>query len=153
MIEVVRMLDLVSYRRDTAAAALAAEFGWREYGGKHHESVFTRFYQDAILPTKFGIDKRKVHLSDLIRNGEISRETALETISRPSYELDDLRNESEYVRKKLGFTEEEWQAIMEAPPRSHAAFATDRRYAGPARLALRIGRAMRGAVRRLPVHA
>jgi hypothetical protein len=74
-------------------------------------------------------------------------------ISRPFYEPDELRNESEYVRKKLGFTEEEWQSIMDAPPRSHAEFATDRRFAGPAQLAVRIGRAMRGAIQRLPVHA
>jgi hypothetical protein len=147
------MLDLVPYRRDTAATTLATEFGWRDYGGKHHESVFTRFYQDAILPTKFGIDKRKVHLSDRIRNGEISRDDALEMISLPFYDSDDLRNESEYVRKKLGFTEAEWQTIMDATPRSHADFATDRRYAGPAKLALRMGRVMRGAIRRRPAHA
>jgi N-acetyl sugar amidotransferase len=152
-IEIVRMLDLVPYRRDIAAAELAAEFGWRDYGGKHHESVFTRFYQDAILPTKFGIDKRKVHLSDRIRNGELSREEALESISQPFYEPDDLRNESEYVRKKLGFTESEWQTILDAPPRSHADFATDRRYAAPATLALRMGRVMRGAIMRRPAHA
>jgi N-acetyl sugar amidotransferase len=152
-IEIVRMLDLVSYRRDEAAATLAKEFGWREYGGKHHESVFTRFYQDAILPTKFGIDKRKVHLSDLIRNGEITRDDAITTLSRPSYDPDQLRTESEYVRKKLGFSETEWQAIMEAPPRSHAEFASDRKYTGPIRLALRFGRAMRGAIAGSPARA
>lgn len=149
-IDMVKMLDLVPYRRDEAAKALADEFGWREYGGKHHESIFTRFYQDAILPTKFGIDKRRVHLSDLIRNGELTREAALDAVSGPSYEPEQLRTESEYVRKKLGFTEAEWQAIMGAPPRSHAEFATDRRFAGPAKLALRMGRAIRGAIVRRP---
>ena len=77
-IEIVRMLDLVAYRRDEATATLAREYGWREYGGKHHESVFTRFYQNAILPAKFGVDKRRVHLSDLVRNGELTREAAIE---------------------------------------------------------------------------
>jgi N-acetyl sugar amidotransferase len=147
-VEIIQMLNLVSYRRDAAAAALSQEFGWREYGGKHHESVFTRFYQDAILPTKFGVDKRRVHLSDRIRNGELTRDHALEQLSLPSYEADQLRTESEYVRKKLGFTEAEWQTIMAAPPRSHAEFATDRRYAGPALLAFRAGRVLRDGLKR-----
>ena len=54
------------------------EYGWKYYGGKHYESVFTKFYQAYILPNKFGIDKRRVHLSSLIRNNEISRAEALE---------------------------------------------------------------------------
>ena len=120
-IRVVPLLDLVPYRRDEAAATLAREFGWREYGGKHHESLFTKFYQGAILPTKFGIDKRRVHLSDRLRNGELTRAEALAAARRcRSTSADELRVESDYVRKKLGFDEAEWAAIMAAPPRSHA---------------------------------
>jgi N-acetyl sugar amidotransferase len=130
-IDFVELLNLVPYRRDEAAATLAKEFGWREYGGKHHESVFTKFYQGAILPTKFGVDKRKVHLSDRLRNGELTRDQALELLSRPLYEPDELRAESQYVRKKLGFDEGEWQAMMEAPPRPHANFASDQRIVRP----------------------
>jgi N-acetyl sugar amidotransferase len=122
----VPLLNLVPYRRDEAVATLARETEWRDYGGKHHESVFTRFYQGVILPQKFGVDKRRVHLSDRIRNGELSREDAIEALSVPPYEPDELRVESEYVRKKLGFDEGEWKAIIEAPPRSHRDYATDR---------------------------
>ncbi len=125
--ETVELLNLVSYRRDDAAATLAREFGWRDYGGKHHESLFTKFYQGAILPRKFGIDKRRAHLSDLIRNGEITRGDALSIVAEPQYEPDEFRAESEYVRKKLGFTDGEWEAIMTAPPRRHDDFATERR--------------------------
>jgi N-acetyl sugar amidotransferase len=126
-VDVVELLNLVSYRRDQAAATLTREFGWRDYGGKHHESLFTKFYQGAILPRKFGIDKRRAHLSDLIRNGEITRADALATVAQPAYEPDEYRSESEYVRKKLGFSEAEWEAIMVAPPRRHDEFATERR--------------------------
>jgi N-acetyl sugar amidotransferase len=125
-VEVVELLNLMSYRRDEAVATLAREFGWRDYGGKHHESLFTKFYQGAILPRKFGIDKRRVHLSDLIRNGEMTRPDALAIVAEPPYEPDEYRVESEYVRKKLGFSDEEWERIMAAPPRSHADFATER---------------------------
>jgi N-acetyl sugar amidotransferase len=147
-IDFVELLNLVSYRRDEAAATLAREFGWREYGGKHHESLFTKFYQGAILPTKFGIDKRKVHLSDRLRNGELTRDQALDSLSRPLYEPEELRVESEYVRKKLGFDESEWQAIMDAPPRSHAEFASDRRIIAPAVRLLAAGRRVRALVSR-----
>jgi N-acetyl sugar amidotransferase len=145
-LRIVPLLDFVAYRRDEAAVTLAREVGWREYGGKHHESVFTRFYQGAILPTKFGIDKRRVHLSDRLRNGELTREQALAAIAEPHYAPDDLRTEGEYVRKKLGFDEAEWAAIMAAPPRSHTEFASDRRRAALVAFPFRAGRRIRRSI-------
>jgi N-acetyl sugar amidotransferase len=147
-VRTVSLLNYVNYRRDEAAATLAREFGWRDYGGKHHESLFTKFYQGAILPRKFGIDKRRVHLSDRIRNGELTRDAALAVLAQPLYDADELRVESEYVRKKLGFSVEEWEAIMAAPPRSHREFASDRRYARPFQLVLGAGRRLQRVIRR-----
>ena len=151
-VQTVRLLNLVNYRRDQAAAALARQFGWRDYGGKHHESVFTKFYQGAILPRKFGIDKRRVHLSDRIRNGELARDEALAIVSQPLYQPDELRMESDYVRKKLGFDAAEWDAIMAAPPRSHRDFASDRQFAGPVLLAFRLFRGARRLVKSQSSH-
>jgi N-acetyl sugar amidotransferase len=142
-LEKVQLLNLVNYRRDEAAATLKRELGWREYGGKHHESAFTKFYQGAILPRKFGIDKRRAHLSDRIRNGELTRAEALAEVARPPYEPDELRVESEYVRKKLGFDEAEWESIMAAQPRSHLEYASDRRLTDPAVQLLRAARRAR----------
>lgn len=127
-LKVVEPLNLVRYRRDEASETLTRLYGWREYGGKHHESLFTKFYQGYILPTKFGVDKRRVHLSDLIRNGELTRAQALAEIESPPYAPAELVREREYVIKKLGFSDEEFAAIMVAPPRSHADFASDRRW-------------------------
>ena len=56
-------LDLINYKKDQAMETLKSEYGWEYYGGKHYESVFTKFYQAHYLPTKFGIDKRRAHLS------------------------------------------------------------------------------------------
>jgi N-acetyl sugar amidotransferase len=142
-LEKVQLLNLVNYRRDEAAATLKRELGWREYGGKHHESAFTKFYQGAILPRKFGIDKRRAHLSDRIRNEELTRDDALAEVAHPPYGPDELRVESEYVRKKLGFDEAEWEAIMASPPRSHREFASDRRLTDPAVWLLRGARRTR----------
>src|SRR5207249_3790207 len=79
-LKVIRPLNLINYRRDVAVKELKSAVGWREYGAKHGESLITRFYQDYILPTKFGVDKRRAHLSDQVRNGEITRAAALEAI-------------------------------------------------------------------------
>ena len=149
-IRVVPLLNFVPYRRDEAAATLVRELGWREYGGKHHESLFTKFYQGAILPTKFGIDKRRAHLSDRLRNGELTRAEAVEQLSLPLYDADELRVESDYVRKKLGYDEAEWTAILAAPPRSHAEFASDRNVVGPI---LAVARPLRTLRRRMRARA
>jgi N-acetyl sugar amidotransferase len=148
-VRTVRLLNLVNYRRDDAAATLAREFGWREYGGKHHESAFTKFYQGAILPRKFGIDKRRVHLSDQVRNGELTRGDALAIVAEPLYFPEELRAESEYVRKKLGFDEAEWDAIMAAPPKSHLDYASDLRPSSPVLRLYRALQPLRGVIERV----
>ncbi len=121
----VEILDLVNFRKNDAMAELKQETGWQYYGGKHYESTFTKFYQTYILPQKFNIDKRKVHLSALIRNHEIDREEALSELSEPLYELDELRRDKAYVLKKLGFTEDEFDAIMKQSPVRHDFYKSD----------------------------
>lgn len=121
----VEMLDAANFRKDTAMATLAQNTGWRYYGGKHYESTFTKFYQAHILPLKFGIDKRKAHLSALVRNGEITRAQAMEELGKPLYDPEMLRRDKAYVLKKLGFTEPEFDHIMAQPPLSHRAYGTD----------------------------
>ena len=104
---------------------IAAEFGWRDYGGKHHESVFTRFYQGYILPTKFNIDKRKAHLSNLIFSGQLSREAALEELSEPPYSESSQAEDKRYVAKKLGFSDDEFEEVLTQPNVDHEYYGTD----------------------------
>jgi len=123
--EFVEILDLVNFRKTEAMATLSEKTGWRYYGGKHYESVFTKFYQAHILPHKFGIDKRKVHLSALVRNGEMTREEAVAELAKPLYEADELRRDKAYVLKKLGFSDAEFEALMAEPPVAHDAYPSD----------------------------
>ena len=132
MIRDLRILDLVPYSKTAAKQLLMDEFGWKDYGGKHYESVFTRFYQGYILPTKYGVDKRKAHLSNLILNGEITREQAVAELALPTDDPDRQQSDKRYVAKKLGWTEAEFDAVLAAPPRRHEEFGTD---AAQARLA------------------
>lgn len=109
------LLDLVDYSSTAARRELQSEFGWQSYGAKHHESLYTRFYQGYILPRKFGFDKRKCHLSSLICAGETTREAALAKLEEPTYPLDEQERDRTYVIKKLGLSESEFDAIMAAP--------------------------------------
>lgn len=124
-IEDIRVLELVPYSKTAAKALLMKDFGWQDYGGKHYESVFTRFYQGYILPTKFGVDKRKAHLSNLILNGEITRDEALAELALPTDDPVRQKADKRYVAKKLGWTEAEFDAVLAAPPRRHEEFGTE----------------------------
>lgn len=124
----VEPLNNIHYRKSDARRLLETDFGWRYYGGKHYESVFTKFYQAYVLPVKFGIDKRRSHLSSLIRNGELTREEALAELDTPAYDPEELRIERQYVLKKLDFSETEFEEIMNAPVRSHADYPSDADY-------------------------
>lgn len=121
--ERLNLLEFIDYDKNKAKDIIKSEFGWKDYGGKHYESIFTRFYQGYVLKEKFGYDKRKAHLSNLICSGQITREEALQEIKKPPYESDELLKEDrEYVIKKLGLDEEEFVKIMKSVPVSHLAY-------------------------------
>lgn len=122
----VPLLNYVPYDQAETVRTLEGEFGWRSYGGKHCESIFTKFYQAYILPVKFHVDKRKAHLSSLICSGQLSREEALARLATPVYKPGELEVECAYVLKKLGLTPAEFEAIMARPIVPHSAFATEK---------------------------
>jgi N-acetyl sugar amidotransferase len=115
-------IDWAPYNKIKIKEIIAKEIGWQDYGGKHHESLFTKFYQNYILPTKFKIDKRKAHLSNLICSGQITKIEALEELEKPIYNPQELIRDKEYVVKKLGFSIDEFDLLMSEPPRSHTDF-------------------------------
>jgi hypothetical protein len=94
---------------------LQEELGWVYYGGKHYESVYTRFYQGYVLPIKFNVDKRRGHLSDLILSGQISRQQALAEIEKPGYDKELLSQDFYFVRKKFELDEKEFKCLMDLP--------------------------------------
>jgi hypothetical protein len=101
---------------------LENELNWRNYGNKHDESVFTKFYQDVILPRKFNVDKRKAHLSSLICSGQITREEALFELSKPIISEQEFVRTLEYFLKKLELSYGDYQEIMMNKPKDHWEF-------------------------------
>jgi hypothetical protein len=123
-IQIIRILNYVSYNKQGAIDVLENELGWRYYGGKHYESIYTRFFQGYFLPRKFNIDKRRAHLSTLICSRQVTREEALEEMKNPPYTGYMLEEDMEYVLKKLELTENEFQQIMSLPVKTHRDYAT-----------------------------
>ena len=55
-LKTIDILNYIPYDKASAKNLIQEEYNWKDYGGKHHESIFTRFYQSYILPYKFGVD-------------------------------------------------------------------------------------------------
>lgn len=136
-LEIVSILDYVDYQKRDAMQTIQNSLGWVYYGGKHYESIYTRFFQSYVLPRKFNIDKRRAHYSNLVLAGQMSREDALRAMSEPVYHDQGLKEDLTYVIKKLGLTEREFDAIMSLPaktfldyPNSYGRIETAKRLIG-----------------------
>ncbi|EKQ1107102.1 N-acetyl sugar amidotransferase [Pseudomonas aeruginosa] len=111
--QVIRPLNLLPYVKKDAEETLQRLYGWQSFQHKHHESRFTRFYEDYWLPRKFGYEKRRAHFSSLIMTGQMTREEALERISKPEMDENFLHSEFEYVANKLDLSIEDLQFIFD----------------------------------------
>lgn len=118
-IRILYPLNLVPYEKEQARATLQEHCQWLDYGGKHHESRYTRFVQSYIQPVKFGIDYRRAALSTDICRGRISRAEALAELHKPPYNPETLSDDKAYVAKKFGLSMEEFEAILQRPRRSY----------------------------------
>lgn len=117
-IRIVGILNYINYSKDEAVETLKNELGWRSYSGKHHESVYTRFFQGYFLPKKFNIDKRIGHLSDLIKTNQISKDEARKVLLEPTYDLQLQADDKEFALKKLKISEKEFDEIINSKNRT-----------------------------------
>lgn len=122
------ILNYLNYSKRDALKTLRDQLEWRYYGGKHYESIYTRFYQGYILPTKFGYDKRKSHLSSLICSGEITREEALKVLKEDTYSLSLQEEDREYMIKKFGLSSREFDQIMHTPAKKYEDYLNNKRF-------------------------
>jgi len=123
-------LNMVPYIKSDAEDELGRLFGWQRFQHKHHESRFTRFYEDYWLPRRFGFHKRRAHFSSLIMTGQMTRDQALERISRPEMDEHFLKQEFEYVAHKLGLTVDQLQQLFESPKKTFRDYKNKRALIG-----------------------
>ncbi len=113
------ILDYYAFDLKEAKKIIETKFDWKEYGGKHYESVYTKFFQGYILPTKFGFDKRKGHLSNLICCAVLKRDEAVKILSTDAIDKNEVTYLKAYVAKKLKIFPEELEDILSAPPKTY----------------------------------
>ena len=118
-IEVVKPLNYAPYIKDEAMNFLNKEYDWQPYPQKHFESRFTKFFEGYWLPNKFGYDTRKVQYSSLILTKQMTREEALEKLSKPAIDPNEAKLDFEYVATKLGISVDELQSYMDAPNKTY----------------------------------
>lgn len=122
----ISFLDLLNYRKEEALLVLERECGYRRYPYKHYESIFTRFYQGYILPRKFGIDKRKLHLSTLVVTEQMSRSDAISLLAEIPYPSEmDLEKDKEYFLKKMGWSTLDLSNYIDRPSVSHSTYGSE----------------------------
>ena len=119
-------LNLVPFEKKAAEDELGSLFGWQRFQHKHHESRFTRFYEDYWLPRRFGYEKRRAHFSSLVQTGQMSRDAALDRISRPEMDEHFLKQEFEYVAHKLDLSVDELQALFDLPKKTYRDYRNKR---------------------------
>lgn len=117
-----RPLEYIDYRHKEVNKILADELDWQYYGGHHHESVYTEFFQSYLLPKKFNIDKRKTEYSALIRSGQRTREDALKEIREKEYAFNP--EIVEFTLSKLGLSQAEFDNIFQAKIKSFKDYPT-----------------------------
>lgn len=111
----IRPFYYLDYNKQDAKLLMMSEYDWKDYGGHHHENLFTKFSMAYWLPRKFGIDKRKINLSAQVLSQAITREEALALLAQPFASANELEQTRQYVVKKLDLTEEEFNQIWLAP--------------------------------------
>lgn len=118
---------LGGYNKAATKALIGRELNWHDYGGKHYESIITRFYQGYILPTKWGIDKRRCHLATLVCSEQMTRDEALAELAKPPYDPALLAHDREIVCQKLGLKDSELDYLLHLPNKKHTDYQTDSR--------------------------
>jgi N-acetyl sugar amidotransferase len=137
----VPLLNYIDYHKAAAIEELERKVGWRRYDGKHQESVYTRFFQTFLLPRKFGIDKRRAHLSSLIASGQLTRAEALRELEQPPISQAQAEADRVYVAKKLGFDEAEFEKILSTPNKTYREYPTSDQFFRRMKPIIRVGQA------------
>lgn len=114
-IKYISLLNYFPYNKKETMQLLQKELGWKYYGGKHYESIYTRFLQGYILPKKYNIDKRKAHFSTLICSGQMTRKEALEEMKSDIYRPKEMEEDKKFIIKKFNLTKDGFEKIMSQP--------------------------------------
>ena len=115
-------LNYIPYDKENISKFLSENLGWKEYKNKHFEDRFTRWYEGYYLPVRFGFDKRRCYLSNLVLTNEITREEAIKQLSLPPYSDDEIKEDAKYIAAKLNISLNEFNSYMNVKKHSFKDF-------------------------------
>ena len=127
-IKIVYILNLYDYDKEEAKKILKEKLDYNDHGGKHHESVYTRFMQSYVQPVKFNLDYRRATYSSLICSNFMTREEALKLLENSPYEDEQVEKDITYVSKKFGITEDDFKNIINKPAKSYKDYPNSERF-------------------------
>ncbi|MEO7501585.1 MAG: N-acetyl sugar amidotransferase [Gemmatimonadaceae bacterium] len=107
-----RPLYFLDYNKEKTKRFLAETYGWQWYGGHHMENRTAYFVNNYYLPRKFGIDLRYSEFSALVRAGQFTQAEALARIGEEKLFDEGILDE---IKRRVGFSDAEWERIMGAP--------------------------------------
>jgi len=120
-------LNYIDYNKDEAREFLKIEFDWQDYGGKHHESRITGFWQSYVMPVKYNMDYRRATLSSQIVSGQITRNKALQILENLPYNPEKIEIEKNYIAKKYGISRQELDKYLNLPPKTYKNFPNQKK--------------------------
>lgn len=119
-----RPIYYMDYNKEEAKKILHQKFGWNWYGGHHLENRWSKFHHRYYKPVRFGEDQRANGYAALVRSGQMTREEGMKLMAQPpEYSISEL----EYVKKRLGFSNADWEKMMKGPRRTYKDFKTYKR--------------------------
>lgn len=120
-------LNYVPYDKDKARVFLMENYDWEYYGGKHHESKITAFWQSYAMPVKYNMDYRKATYSSQICSNQLTRDEALERLNELPYKEAELENDKKFIAKKFGISLEEFEKYLSMPPKTYKDFPNQKK--------------------------
>lgn len=127
-IKTIRPLNYINYNKERAIEELMKFCDFDYYESKHLENTLTKVIQLYWLYHKFGVDKRKSHLSSLIISEQISRDDALVEMKKPMYDSKKMEIDIKYVLDKIHISRSEFEDLIHGNNYQHTDYPYSRNY-------------------------
>ena len=127
-IKTIYILNYLNYDKEQAKKILQEELGWQEYGGKHHESKITAFWQSYVMPVKYNMDYRRATFSSQICSGQLLRVEALNMLENSlPYNPSTVESDRQYIAKKFEISIDDFNKYLSQPPKTYKDFKNNKK--------------------------
>lgn len=126
-IKTLYILNYVDFDKDSAKQYLMDNLNWKDYGGKHHESKITAFWQGYAMFAKYNMDYRRSTFASQICKGQVPREKALVSLIEKPYDIKKTNEDKKYIAKKFGISIDEFENYLKLTPKTYIDFPNNKK--------------------------